>query len=247
MEQEPSKKIIYIGITALALLIIGGIFWYWQKSKVIEVTRVDEITKEEAPEHLKELEQQIEETKSELEKLERLDPEERRIREEQRETLSALEVTKDVVIEGVEVSIVGERKEITNHKEGYRISVSQKLVMARSIASNWIELHDPKTMCEDPSCDPVILIAVAESNPSELSIAEWLAQEEKNAGEEIYSPREELPIGGVAAFRVTESLPPLFEGFSYYFGKGKKIYSLRISGTNESMYREYIETFLFLP
>ena len=238
------KKILFLicGI----LLCIGGeiLIWYFSTpAKKGEEKTVEKANNEEKLKHLQELDEQIVSTQKQLEKIETLSPEERKKREKEREILSAQRVTKDVLLEGVEVTVSGGKKVITNRAQGYRIEVPSNLIIARSIASDWIELHDSQSMCQDPACDPVIKITVAEANPALLSLEDWFNQEENKARAPIFSPREQLSINGQKTYRVLEVIPGKFDGFSYYWEKGKEIYTLRISSLDEPTYRNVINTF----
>lgn len=167
-------------------------------------------------------------------------------REEKIETLTAQTVVEDVGVEGVEVLLTEDKRVIHNRAQGYSIEVPPNLLIARSITSDWIELHDKEFMCqEDPSCDPVLRIRVEETNPNELDLEEWFEKEEEKEGFPIYSPREQLEIQGEVAYRVTESIPRVFEGFYYYWSKEKNLYYIRIADFDDEIYRSYIETFIF--
>lgn len=228
------------------------VFWLVLRHKEVEVTN-KEVKKEivggsqEKLEKLQEVENAIERTQKELEALSALSPEEKAERARKRDVLSAQKETDDVLIDGVEVVVQGAKKILLNKKEGYRIEVPANLLIARSVTSDWIELHDKKFMCQDPSCEPVMRIRVQMHNADELPIGEWLGKEEAKTGALIYSPREQLTIGQELVYRVTEEIPARFEGYYYYWGKGKNIYDIRISIFDDEAHRPYINTFSFLP
>ena len=101
-------------------------------------------------------------------------------------------------------------------------------------------------MCkEDPSCDPIMRIRATEDNPQKLDLEKWFKTEEEKAGSEIYSPREKVAINGITAYKITENIPGVFDGFYYYWSRGTKIYYLRISAFDEEKYGEFIITFRF--
>lgn len=245
------KKLFFL---AIGILFLGGgvVFWFLLRSKEVEVTN-KEIKKEPVEESqeklnkLQEVENAIERTQKELEALSALSPEEKAERARKRSILSAQQETGDVVIDGVEIEIRGTKKILLNKKEGYQIEVPTNLLVARSVASDWIELHDKKFMCQDPSCEPVMRIRVQTYNADELPIGKWLEKEEAKTGTLIYSPREQLTIGQEMVYRVSEEIPARFEGYYYYWGKGKNIYDIRISVFDDEIYRPFIDTFLFLP
>ena len=245
------KKLLF---SVIGVLLLVGMVAVWlilraKPAKIIEEKIKKEIPKEfeRKSEKLEEIESAIERTKKELETLSTLSPEEKMERERKRTVLSAQKVTDDVSIEGVEVTVLGTKKMLLNQKEGYRIEMPANLVIARSITSDWIELHDKNVMCQDPSCDPVMRIRVQTSNRDELPIEEWFIKEEKKAGTLIYSPRERFAIGQESVYRVLEEIPARFEGYYYYWGRGKKIYDIRISVFDDEIYRYNINTFSFLP
>lgn len=219
-----------------------------EKAEVAKVEEKKEETEEfqEKLDKLREVEGAIAETQKDLEALSALSPEELEKREREREILSAQKATEDVFIEGVGVEVMDGKKLITNRKEGYRIEVPANLLVARSVVPNWLELHDKILMCQDPDCDPVMRIRAEEKNPNDLPIGEWLAREEKKAESPIYSPREKLIIQGETVYRVAEEIPARFEGYYYYWARGKKIYDIRISVFDDEAYRSSIETFSFL-
>lgn len=252
---QPSKKhpLIFYAEIALPLILVAGLIgWALYRTGEKEVTEQEQKKEETAEfqekvQRLRDLEKDIEETKKQLEEVSSLSPEERARLEEERKILSASRVTKDVAVKGVEVQIRDEKKTILNRVEGYRIEVPLNLVIARSISSNWLEFHDQKNMCLDPDCDPVMRIRTVSVNPRNLTLNEWLAEEEKRANAEIYSPREKLTIGNETAYRVTEEIPGKFEGYYYYLGRGTKIYDIRISKFDDEIYRSASETFSFVP
>ena len=238
------NKTLFLICGVLLLIVSGMLVWYFFPiEKKGEEKAPEKVKNEQKLKHLQELDEQILSTQKQLEKIETLSPEERKKREKEREILSAQRVTKDVLLEGVEITLSGGKKVITNRAQGYRIEVPSNLIIARSIASDWIELHDSQSMCQDPACDPVIKITVAEANPALLSLEDWFNQEENKARAPIFSPREQLSINGQKTYRVLEVIPGKFDGFSYYWEKGKKIYTLRISSFDEPTYRNAINTF----
>lgn len=249
MNPSSKKKLFF---SAIGILLLAGtvIVWLVLRNGEMETAK-KEIKKEtvgesqEKLEKLKEVESAIERTKKELEILSDLSPEEKAERERKRNVLSAQKETGDVIIEGLDIVIQGAKKIVVNKKEGYQIEVPVNLLIARSVASDWIELHDRQFMCQDPSCEPVMRIRVQARNPDELLIGGWLGKEEEKAGALIYSPREQITIGQKSAYRVSEEIPARFEGYYYYWGKEKKIYDIRISTFDDEAYRPYINTFSF--
>lgn len=245
------NKIVFLAISILILVGIT-VWWFVVRMGTKEIAK-DKILQEtpgelrDTPKTLEEVESAIERTKKELETLSHLSPEEKAARARKRDILSAQKQTDDVIVEGVEIVFQNTKKIIVNKKEGYQIEAPANLVIARSIASDWIELHDKTFMCQDPSCEPVMRMRTQMNNPDELSIEAWLAKEEKTAGAPIYSPREQLTIGQESVVRVSEEIPPRFEGYYYYWQRGKKIYDIRISMFDDETYRPFIDTFLFLP
>ncbi|MEK7560327.1 MAG: hypothetical protein AAB539_00005 [Patescibacteria group bacterium] len=186
----------------------------------------------------------LEETEKRLEELEALTPEEEARRTAERDILTAERVTEDVVIPGVLVRTEGDKRILRNTVENYRMDFPAWLLVARSVASDWIELHDAKTMCAgDPACDPVLRIRVAATNPRGLTLEKWFAAEEKKAGSAIYSPRKKLTFGGVTVWRVTETIPRVFDGYYYYWSRGAKIYDIRVADIDDARLRPSIETF----
>lgn len=243
------KKLFFL---AIGILLFAGAVIVWLVLRNGRVETAKEGIKKDAVgesqeklEKLEEIESAIERTKKELEILSALSPEEKAERERKRNVLSAQKETGDVAIEGVEIVIQGAKKIMVNKKEGYRIEVPANLLIARSVASDWIELHDRQFMCQDQSCEPVIRIRVQARNPDELPIGRWLGKEEEKAGAPIYSPREQIIIGQESAYRVSEEIPARFEGYYYYWGKGKKIYDIRISTFDYEAYITSINTFSF--
>lgn len=245
------KKLLFstVGVLLLAGAVIA---WMVLRNGEMEITK-EEIKKEtvgesqEKLEKLEEVESAIKRTKQELEILFTLSPEEKAERERKRNVLSAQKETSDVAIEGVEIVIQGAKKIMVNKREEYRIEIPTNLLIARSVASDWIELHDQQFMCQDQSCEPVMRIRVQARNPDELPIGEWFGKEEAKTGTSIYSPREQIIIGQESAYRVSEEIPARFEGYYYYWGKGKKIYDIRISVFDDETYRPYLHTFSFFP
>lgn len=236
------------------LCLVGAMaLWLVLRHKEVEIIKKEEVKKEadggsqDKLEKLQEVENAIERTQKELEALSALSPEEKAERARKRNVLSAQKATDDALIEGVEITVVGAKKILSNKREGYRIEMPGTLLVARSVTSDWVELHDKTFMCQDPSCEPVMRIRVQAHNPDELPIAEWLQREEEKAGASIYSPREQLTIGQELVYRVLEEIPTRFEGYYYYWKKGKKIYDIRISVFDDELYRPSINTFSFLP
>ncbi len=250
--KDPSfkKKLFFsaIGVLLLAGFVVAWLVLHNKEMETAkeEVKKKTEGESQEKLEKLKEVESAIERTKKELETLSTLSPEEKAERQRKRNILSARKETSDVAIEGVEIMIKGAKKIMVNKKEGYQIEMPSNFLIARSVASDWIELHDKQFMCQDQSCEPVMRIRVQARNTDELSIGEWLGKEEERAGASIYSPREQITIGQESAYRVSEEIPARFEGYYYYWGKGKKIYDMRISVFDDETYRPYIHTFSFL-
>lgn len=195
---------------------------------------------------LEEVNKQIELTEKRIEELKQLTPEQKAKVKQERETLSAQRVTDDVAVEGLKIFKVGNTKTVENLAEGYMLEVPLNLVVARSISSDSIELHDRELMCRsDPLCRPVMRIARSGENARRLSIDTWLAQEEQKAGRAIYSPRKKLVLNGRETYQVTENIPGRFTGFYYYWTKDGRIYSLRISALDEQAYHSSIETLNF--
>ncbi len=235
-----NKKFAYLLIVALIFLLGGGGFFTWQKF----IHNGGDVPKEEK-EKLEGIEKQIAETQKRLEEVSRLSPEEIKKREEERRILTAQRTNEDVSVAGVEVIVQDGAKSIINKKEGYRIDVPSNLIVARTISSDRIELHDRKTICEDPSCEPTLLIRSEKKNPEKLSLDEWFSKEEKAIGRSVYSPREQLTIRGQSVFKVREEIPLIFDGFYYYWSFGESIYSIRVSSFDAETYRSAIETFSF--
>ena len=222
------------------IFVIGGLLfgiWFWRNTP-----------KQSALEkQLQEVEEQIALTEKRIKELSELSPEEVLQREKEREILSQLLATDDVVVEGVEIVQEGDTKIITNNIQGYTIEIPNNLVVARSISSDHLELHDKTTMCQgDPACDPVIRIEAMESNPKELSLGEWFKEEEEKADTPMYSPREKISLGNQTFYRVSESIPGKFDGYYYYWARGNKIFYLRISKFEEVKYRSSLETLKLL-
>lgn len=194
-------------------------------------------------EKLMAVEEKIAATQEEIQRLSALTPEELAQREREQAVLSAQSATDDVEVLGVEVIKEGSKKIVKNTAQGYNLELPLNLLLARSISSDHLEFHDKELMCQgDPLCKPVILIETTEVNLRGLHLEKWLEEEEKKAGAEIYSPREEVIINGATFYKVTESLQPQFDGYYYYWSSGNKIYYLRISKFNEENYRAYLET-----
>ena len=197
-------------------------------------------------EELVKVEEKIAEVQSRLDSLKNLTPEELEERKKRQETLSALGASGDVSVPGVSISEKNGRKVITNSDYGYTIELPASLILARSVASDFLEFHDRELLCGgDPSCPAVIEILARNENPRRLSLEDWLEEEEKKIGDKIYSPREPLAIGGAEAFRVTENIPRIFDGFYYYLSRDSFLYSIRISAVDDAAYRKFINTFKF--
>lgn len=245
MNINSKKKLIILLTIGALLLTAGGIaFWHLSKSqKWEEAVRSPAIMEQKTLKPSK-IEEQISETEKRIKELMNLSPEEKAKREEGLKTLVAKEALKDVSVSGVEITVVDGKKLIRNPAESYRIEIPLELILARSVASDRLEFHNPQTMCkEDPSCDPVIRIQSAKDNPGRLDLDEWFGDQESKAVEPIYSPREKIKFGDLAGFKITENIPGVFDGYYYYFSGGDKIYYIRISSFDEEKYREHIETF----
>lgn len=224
--------LIIVSLLFLGTSIVGGLA-AWLEYK-----------KRQAREHVAVVERQIALYQKKLEELYRITEEEKKKRREETEVLVAQEITDDVKVEGVEVVSQGERKTLRNLTEGYEIQLPLNLVIARSVSSDTLEIHDKELFCkEDPECDPVMRISVRDANPKELPLNIWMDTEEKRVGEKIYSPRERLILSNQVVYRVREIIPRRFDGYYYYWGKGRKVYSLRISSFDEPTYGKFIETF----
>lgn len=228
-----------LAIVVIILIGAGIFFWFQEREKA---AREEERAKIEA--ELGAVEQRIVETKRQLEAIDSLSPEEKAKREQERNILSATTANIDVPIEGVSLVREGEKKLIQNSTEGYRLSLPANLVLARSISSDWLEFHDPRSMCGDPACDPIIRITVAHEY-GDLPLEEWFVAEEKKAGALIYSPRELVMLGDLQAVRVSETVEGGFEGYYYYLTDGKKLYAIRISKSDDERYHAVLETFRF--
>lgn len=240
-----TKKEI-IAIAALLALIGSGVgLWFWYRAILSESESELESQREALEaEQTKIVEEKISQVKEQLQELIKLSPEERAKKEKEREILTAEKVSEDVKISGVSIIFSEDKKIIKNSTQGYSIAVPLNLVIARSVAGNLIELHDQQFFCPDPSCDPVFRIEVTEANPKELVIEKWFATEERKDGSEIYSPREKLTIGNETIWRVIEVVPRTEARYYYYYwGRGKKIYSLRVSEFYDKKYQKYVGTF----
>lgn len=240
-----TKKEI-IAIAALLVLIgIGVGLWFWYRAILSEGEREIEGQQEALEtDQTKIVEEKISQVKEQLEELTKLSPEERAKKEKEREILTAEKVIEDVKISGINIIVLEDKKNVKNFAQNYSIIVPLNLVVARSIASNLIEFHDKQFFCPDPSCDPVFRIEVTEANLKELVIEKWFAVEERKAGAEIYSPREKLTIEAQAVWRVTEIVPRTEAHYYYYYwSRGTKVYSLRVSEFNDEKYQKYIGTF----
>ena len=243
MGLSTSKKLL---ITAF-LLIFGLFVFLWYKDFFFPADdsgKKSEGTALEKPEE--EVAADIKTVQKQLEELSKLSPEEKKKREEERQVLTAQDVTADIPVPGVEIITEGQRKIIKNITEGYRIEIPGELIIARAVTPDLIEIHDPKTMCkEDPSCDPIMRIRVTGDNPQKLDLEKWFLLEEEKYGSPVYSPREKIIINGSTAYRIIENIPAVFDGYYYYWSRGAKVYYLRISAFDEEKYREFIETFRF--
>ena len=242
--QLSTSKKLFI---AVLLIIFGFLAFLWYKGYLFpagdSVKKVEETVLEEPKE---EVAADIKTVEEQLEELAKLSPEEKKKREEERRVLTAQNVTADISVPGVRIIVEGQRKIIKNIAEGYSIEIPSELIIARSVASDLIEVHDLKIMCkEDPSCDPIMRIRVTEDNPQKLELEKWFLSEEEKAGSPIYSPREKITIGGVTAYRIAENIPAVFDGYYYHWSRGAKIYYIRISAFDEGKYREFINTFRF--
>lgn len=240
------KLLIILTIVLAAILAIGGYFWF-KKDLKPEVEVDIKIKKDVMTSDQKSvLESEIDATKKQLEELSRLTSEEIKKREDERKILTAQDVASDIPVKGVEILTKDGIKIIRNIAEGYRIEIPVELIIARTIKSDLIEIHDPRVMCkEDPSCDPIIRIRASPDNLQKLDLEKWFKAEEEKAGSEIYSPRERVEVGDEVAFRITENIPGVFDGYYYYWSRGAKIYYLRVSAFDEGKYGEFIETFTF--
>lgn len=237
------KPLIIIIVILAAVFAVGGYFWLIAPRSEFEKKPEEQVA---VPEQKNVVEQEIEATKKQLEELSKLTPEEIKKREEERRVLAAQNVTADVTVPGVEILAQDNKKIIKNTAEGYRIEIPQDLIVARTVKSDSVEVHDPKTMCkEDPSCDPIMRIRVTEDNPQKLDLEKWFRAEEEKAGSEIYSPREKIAINGIISYKIVENIPGVFDGYYYYWSRTAKIYYLRISAFDEDKYRRFIETFTF--
>lgn len=242
-----SKKVlILIVIILAAIFVVGGFFGL--KDYLMPKVEIEKKVEESAvfSEPKSAVEEEIEATKKQLEELYKLTPEEIKKREEERQALSAQDITTDVLVSGVEILFEGNKKIIKNTAQRYRIEIPSELIVARTVKSDLVEIYDPKTMCkEDPSCDPIIRIRTGEDNPQKLDLEKWFKAEEEKSGSDIYSPREKIIISGNTAYKIIESIPGVFDGYYYYWSRGSKIYYLRISAFDEEKYREFVETFTF--
>ena len=245
LEDFRDKKLLLSALVFI-LLVLGTAVGVriWQRVTTPTEEELKKQVEKQFEGKIREVEELIAAAERRIQELSEVTPEEEEKRKEERDILSAQKVFEDVGVEGVEVEVIEDenKKIIRNSHQGYSIEVPLNLVVARSVSSDWIELHDKEFMCEaDPSCDPIIRIRALDRNPNTLSIGEWLKSEEKT-GEQIYSPREELTIGGQTVYKVTESIPRIFDGFYYYWAKGTKIYFIRIWSFDDPLYRPYIET-----
>lgn len=238
------KPLIVIVIILAVVLVIVAYFWFggYLKPQAETEKKIEETVV--VSEQKSVVETEIEATKKQLEELSKLTSEEKQKREEELQILSQQKVSQDVSVEGVKVILGGNKKIIRNTAQGYSMEVPLSLVVARSVASDWLELHDSEFMCEgDPECNPIMRIRVINAGAIVSDLEKWFREEEKKARAPIYTPREKLAIGGETVYRVTEIIPAKFEGYYYYWAKDKKIYYVRISKFDEEEYKPYIETF----
>lgn len=209
----------------VAILVITGLaagIWYWR----------DAAKRAALESELQKIEEQISATEKRLQELSRLTPEEIAKSEAELEILSAKTAAKDVQVDGIEVVTAAGKKIIKNFAQHYTIEVPPNLLVARSIAPDWLELYDPEIMCEgDPLCSPILRIVVSTED-----IKDILSQ---------LASYETINIGGEIVYKVTEKIPTVFEGSYYYWFRDGKVYSIRISSFDESTYYKYIETFRF--
>lgn len=251
MQEEEHQKFIwwlskkeFFAILALVFLIGASIgIFFWRRSIYQKAEEEASDERKVVEEHqLKDVEEKISTIEKQLEEISKITPEEKQKIEVVRGILSAEKATDDVKVEGVEITLSGSIKIIKNSAQGYSIEMPLNLLLARSVSSDFIEFHDRNFICQDSSCEPVIRIEAKDANPKEFTLDEWFADEERRAGP-IYSPRERLTVGDKIVYKVTEIIPAKFEGVYYYWGRGKKIYSLRISSFDEPTYRKHIDTF----
>lgn len=241
MPDTKHLRIIFYVITG-AMLLVLGLTWIRRDMRIREAKEFEQ----RALLHLEEIERQIEITMRELEAIRALPPEEERKREEARDILSAQHVEEDIFVKGTEITSGEKEKVFINRTYGYRITLPDNLVVARSITPERIELHDQKFMCEgDPLCDPIIRIEVKSAGNNIATLEEWFSREEKKAGASIYSPRKRLMINGVSVWRVEEDIPRRFDGYYYYWMRGTDVYSLRISKFDDPTYQSVIASFRF--
>lgn len=241
MYDSANKKPLLAVFVVSIVLGTGFFAWRLMQKEGGRGPNEEEIAKEK----LTAVEKQIAETEVRLGELQGLTFEEKEKRKKEREALSARGISDDAAVSGVEIIILKDKKIVSNIAQGYTIEVPLHLIVARSVSSDWIEFHDRTLMCQDPSCDPVMRIRAEERNPRALSLEAWFKEEEKKADAPLYSPREEIELTGKKLFKITESIPFLFDGFYYYWAKGKKIYSFRISQFDEELYRAYVATLAF--
>lgn len=220
----------------ILVILIVLVWWFWQGFKLAKKAEPSEGS----------VERLISTTEERLKELDKLSTEEKAKREKEREVLNAQKVPTDVLVEGVKIIKEKDRKIIKNQPQNYNLELPLNLVMARSVSSDWLEFFDQQFMCEeDPSCDPLMRLVVNDSNSRELSLDKWMIDEEKKIGASIYSPRETLALGGQTVLRITEIIPGKFDGYYYYWSRGKKIYYLRISRIDDAAYHKFIETIKF--
>lgn len=206
------------------------IFLFFVSVSIAIKVRQSALLQAKLKEQLQDIEQRILITQNELDKLLQLTPEEKNRRLEELKILSAQSALTDVPVAGLEIVKSDGKKIIKNIAEGYRLEAPANLVVARSISSDWLELHDQETMCEgDPLCGPILRIVVSKDDINNIVLEA-----------ESY---ERLNIGGAAVYRVAEVIPAVFEGSYYYWSRNGKVYSIRVSSFDESAYRKYIETF----
>jgi len=200
-----------------------------------------------APKEQVATEEQIAQTRTDIEAITQLTLEDKIRLEKEREILSSLTETEDITVPDIEIKITENKKTIINNGQGYTLTVPNNLIIARSVLGDWIELHDKIYMCKgDPKCPPIIHIRVTKNNPLSLSIDKWLEKAEQEIGDKIYSPREKMTIGDIIAYKVSVAIQGTFDGFYYYLTNGQKIYSIRISKIDDKKYIDNIKTFLFL-
>lgn len=222
-------------ISAGVLLVVFVIFGIWR------IVRQNDAS--ELQGSLAETEQKLSEKEGDLAALEAQTAEEEAARVRERENLAAQEATEDATVEGVFISQASGKRTLRNEPEGYSLVIPEELILARSVKSDMIELHDRSLMCAgDPLCEPVIRIQLMESGIGQLTLEDWFTKQEKGAGSAMYSPREFKKIGEMMLARATEDIPRRFSGFYYYWEHGGRIYALRIAASDEEKLLPIIET-----